>query len=252
MVMPSRLKFGVFAAAVALAAALPVTACNALLGVTEATLDPDLDGGTDGGGGGSGSTTSAASTGSVGSSGSGSTGSGGSAGVSCSSYCSTIAKNCTGVNAEYISLDVCLAMCGTFDPGQPGDMTNDSLACRQANAVKAAADPITYCQQAGPLAAGPCATPCSAFCLLDFNLCGAHNAFPYDGGTKDCKTKCEAFPYLISADSTDAGPVGDILFLSGDTLNCRIYHLESAYNPADPNAIALHCPHTAVDSATCN
>ena len=252
MVISSRWKLGVFAAGITLSAALPLAACNALLGVTEATVDPDLDGGTDGSGGGSSTVTSTTSSGTGSSSSSSSSGTGGGSGISCLSYCQTIAKNCTGINAEYISLDVCMAMCATFDPGQPGDMTNDSLACRQGHALEAATDPITYCQQAGPLAAGPCTTPCSAFCLLDFNLCGPHNVFPFDGGTKDCKTECEGFPYLISANSTDAGPAGDILFLSGNTLNCRIYHLESAYNPADPNAIALHCPHTAVDSATCN
>jgi hypothetical protein len=219
---------GALAGLVAVSAIVPVAACNGVLGIGEAMVDPTLDGGPDG------------------------AGADGGAGNPCSRYCTTVATNCKDINAEYISLDVCEEMCATFDPGQPGDMTNDSLACRLAHAELAATDPVTHCQQAGPLAAGSCTSACSAFCLLAFNRCNPGGLFPFDGGTKDCKAECEEFPYLVSADAGALGAVGDIVFLSGNTLNCRLYHLESAYTPGDSNAVKQHCPHTAADSATCN
>lgn len=243
MVSRWRWKLGARAIVVTLSAALPLAACNAILGIPEATVDPLLEGS----GGASSSVTSSSS-----GSGEADADADVNVGSPCASYCQTIASNCTGINAEYISLGVCMAMCSSFDPGKEGDRANDSLACRKYHAEQAATDPIVHCQQAGPLAAGPCATPCSAFCLLDYTLCSPHGLFDFDGGTKGCREACEGIPYILSADQADAGAAGDILFLSGDTLNCRIYHLESAYNPGDPNAVTTHCPHTAVDSAACN
>jgi hypothetical protein len=271
---------------------LTLTACDSILGISRAKVDPTLDvsqAGTGGGGngvagtaganagtsaaGGNAGTTAAggngATGGASGEAGTGGAAGGGMAGASgmgggaagaagspavdpCVTYCDTIAQSCTGLNAEYISREVCLAMCGTFDPGQPGDQTNDSLACRMRHATLAATDPLVHCQQAGPLAAGECADPCGPFCILAYNLCNPAGLFPYKDGVKACRTACAAFPYLKSSDPANTEPVGDIIFLGGDTLNCRLYHLESAYNPGDPNAIKVHCGHTAVDSATCN
>jgi hypothetical protein len=233
MVIPAKWKTLAAAVAIVAAGAPLFAACNAVLGIEEATVDPDLG---LGGASGDGGTAS--------SSGNGGGGGGQSDELTCLNYCDVIDANCREINAEYISQEVCVAMCNTFDKGQPGDSTGDSLACRLHYALKAADDPVAHCQAGGPLAQGKCADPCDSFCLLTANLCDPH---PF-GDPATCKTDCEAFTYLIAGDD---GEVGDLLFLNGDTLNCRIYHLESAYDPAVPTASTVHCPHTKTMSAAC-
>jgi hypothetical protein len=171
--------------------------------------------------------------------------------TACQAYCATIEKNCTGENREYISPEICVAMCARYEPGVPGDQSNDSLACRMLHATRAATDPSNECSQAGPLATGPCnSNPCGPFCLLTFSLCNPISQFPFDGGEQGCRAECSKFPY-ISADAGDAA-AGDILYTTGNTLNCRLYHLESAFDPNNPSASLTHCPHTATISAPCN
>ncbi len=211
---------------------LGASACNLVLGIDEATLEDS---------------TSTSTTSSTSSSGTG--GAGGDGPLTCAKYCDVVNAACTAENTEYFSNEVCLTMCATFDPGMPGDTTNDSLNCRYGHALKAAADPVHECQKAGPLAI-ECTNPCSAFCLLDVALCPpGEGLFPY-ASAAECKTACMAYTYLVSAEQTDPTTVGDILFLAGNTLNCRIYHLESAIGTASSSK-TTHCPHTAADSATC-
>jgi hypothetical protein len=237
------------AASITLLGGLLLAACNAVLGIGEASLDPTFtpDAGT--------TTSSSSGMGGgmhdagTGGAGGGTGGAGGGDPNTCAHYCDVINKNCTGANAEYLTKQVCLDMCNTFDPGQPGDMMNDSLACRLYWAKQADKDPATYCQLGGPLA-GKCTTPCSAFCLLDYDLCNAGGLFPYKD-SMECKMACAGFNYLGSADA-GPGTVGDILFSTGDTLNCRLYHLESAWDKSNPMATTTHCPHTALVSAACN
>jgi len=208
----SARKIGAIVAALA---ALTL-ACNGVLGIGEATVDPTL---ADGG--------STPQTG-------------------CAGYCATIMTNCTGMNAEYIDQDTCMVMCQHFEPGLPDDTAQDSLACRTYHANAAAQDPTFHCRHAGPLGGGVCGDdPCGPYCLLDFALCGDLNPPPFDGGESGCRAACDAnFKY----NTVDAG---DIVPNTGNSLNCRIYHLESAYQPSNPSAKLTHCPHTAVNSATC-
>ena len=194
-------------------AALALVGCNQILGYDSATLDPlvgaaDPDSGV----------------------------------VSCDEYCNLMQDNCpTGINSEYISKVVCLAMCGQMEPGSPGD-TMDTVACRQGHAVLAKTDPVNECPRAGPLGGGACGiNKCQTFCILDLALCADAAAPPYPGVT-DCKTKCAAYAF-----DTDAG---DIQEQSGDTFNCRLYHLEAAYSGGP--LINVHCPHTGQTSATCS
>jgi hypothetical protein len=163
---------------------------------------------------------------------------------SCASYCSTILANCTGTNAQYITLgnktmsDTCLAMCAKFPVGTAADRSGDTLGCRFYHAGAAAGDPVLHCPHAGPTGAGTCSvSTCEAFCALDLAQCAG--VYP-DQGT--CMTDCNAYA------TVDAG---EIATTSGNTLNCRVYHLEAAYD--DP---ATHCPHTgpsvAGGSSPCN
>jgi hypothetical protein len=223
--MVSRTKLaGAFAALVAVAAG-----CNAVLGIDQASYDKNV--GADSGG--------------LSEAGGGTPDAGGDAGTPCDQYCTAIMTNCTGQNLEYIDYGTCVAMCKHFEPGLPSDTAQDSLSCRTYHANAAAGDPNFHCRHAGPLGGGVCGTDlCAPYCALDFALC--QELTPYDGGESGCHTACTAasFNYL----TVDAG---DLEFPSGDTFNCRLYHLESAYAPNNDQARTTHCPHTAVVSAKC-
>jgi hypothetical protein len=217
------------------AASGAVLGCNGILGIDSADLDPTF--GVDSGPSGSDAGTDASD---------------GAIPQTCDFYCNTIQQNCTGIDQEYTDTPTCLAMCQNFDPGFATDTMTDSLGCRIYHSMAAAGNPDVHCRHAGPTGAGTCGSdPCQAFCLLDTALCGSMTPPPYDNGAIGCAATCDmgadaGYAYLTTGDA------GDISFQSGDTLNCRIYHLEAAYNPANqPAAMTTHCPHTAQQSAVC-
>jgi len=211
------------------AIAAMVAGCNAVLGIDAASVDPALiDGGTGADGGGT----------------EGGMEAGGPA--TCMGYCQTIMQTCTGKNQEYIRIETCLEMCKHLEPGVPGDMSGDSLECRNYHAHAASGDPNLHCRHAGPLGGGHCGTDeCAPYCLLDTALCGNMTSPPFSSESA-CRTACAAFPYL------QQGGAGDLtLTMDSNTLNCRIYHLEAAYDPTNTAAAGTHCPHTAAVSAPC-
>jgi hypothetical protein len=165
-------------------------------------------------------------------------------GTPCDAYCTAIMSACTGANKEYLDSQVCKDMCSKLDPGVAGDTTQNSLECRMNHIAAAQTNPAVGCPQAGPTGAGVCGTnPCTAWCSLDYAYCSTQPTPPYTSETA-CDMACGNFPYDPSQ--------GDLAHSAGDTLNCRIYHLESAYDVSvNSTAASFHCPHTAVQSATC-
>jgi hypothetical protein len=96
-----------------------------------------------------------------------------------------------------------------------------------------------HCPHAGPLGAVTCGTnPCDDFCNMAQQFCGTMSYASVD----DCLEACNAdagyagFPYQIGGDASD-------LQAGGNTLNCRIYHLENYLFTGDP----VHCTHIAAD-----
>lgn len=193
--------------------------CNSVLGYNEATVDPNLPAGGEAG------TTSQS--------------------LTCDSYCADIMKNCTGTQAEYLNADICKLMCSHFDVGLPGDTMEDSLGCRSFHAAAAATNPVDHCKHAGPMGGGHCGSdPCVPFCALDAALCTGSDQ-PYPGGELACRKACVNYTYHSGPTDEDISEGG------GSTLNCRMWHLESAYDPSNPAAKTTHCPHTGQMSTTC-
>ncbi len=159
--------------------------------------------------------------------------------VTCANYCAAVMSACTGDNAEYLTNSTCLEMCATMTLGTLGDTTGDTVACRQSFAQMAAADPTTTCPSAGPTGGDVCGSNrCVPWCQLDVDLCGTI-AYP---DVPTCESACAAFPYNDN---------GETVELTGDTLNCRIYHIEAAYGSPDGSTLQmLHCSHTAQMSHT--
>lgn len=167
----------------------------------------------------------------------------GSTATPCESYCNAVVQNCP--SSEYNDVPTCLSLCPAFDLGQDTDTNKDSLGCRAHYAALAATDP-SNCRAAGPLGGGVCGSDvCANFCQLDTFACVGANA-QFDGGEVGCETDCLAlFPDYL----TDAG--NDLAISAGNSLNCRIWHLEAAVAPGGGAAmLAEHCPHTGIPSAS--
>jgi hypothetical protein len=228
----ASLAMAVMVAAILAGAVAALVACNAVLGIERATL---ADGGaavvTDDGAGG---TT-----------------------LTCPNYCDIMMQNCTGKNQEYLSRDVCLALCKYMLVGvsYPAGMTPDNvdtLGCRLWHANVAATAPDAHCRHAGPLGADLCGGPCAPFCSLDWRYCTDDKGIQvYSGQVPGCEGVCMsdagAFPY-VRGDSGDLVDPSGTMIEMGNTLNCRLWHLETAI---DKNLPDPHCLHTGEQSATC-
>lgn len=183
--------------------------------------------------------------------------------LSCDNYCSVIGANCarspTEDDTEYLSTAVCASICpqmervptdsGIVDPSEPTPMTN-TLNCRiwHANAAQGgAAEAHTHCPHAGPLGGNMCGgDPCLDFCDLDLAFCTG-DAAAY-GSVDECLNDCRpdagadggypGYPYNVNANDPE---VAD-LATAGNSLNCRMYHLENFLFTGLP----VHCSHTSL------
>jgi len=196
----------------------------------------------------------------------------------CGTYCAVVKKNCPRPYLEYLETqdggaDVCMTLCaklnnpvGHYFPFPEGEPKNpeDTLGCRLWHAHKAGEDPslpATHCRHAGPLGSEACCAthgaagcdprPCEAFCNLDVPYCSEDkNRSVYNNSALYCKDVCSGdagFPYGdLSSFGTDGGPSFDLVnenrtdWESGNTLNCRLWHLETAI----ATGISDHCLHT--------
>ncbi|HEY4012148.1 MAG TPA: hypothetical protein VGM06_02320 [Polyangiaceae bacterium] len=173
----------------------------------------------------------------------------------CTVYCSVVNQNCTGALSQYAFWpNDCLQLCAFWETGNPGDTTGDTRECRIYHAGAAqgsTANATFHCPHAGPLGGGPgfCVAPdaadtahaiCESFCELDVDLC---KGIAYEGPAA-CEQACLDYAYTGGGVTTD----------TGNSLDCRVYHLEYAayyYSIGDTDAGATHCSHTAVQSAVC-
>jgi hypothetical protein len=124
--------------------------------------------------------------------------------------------------------------------------------------------PNPHCWHAGPYGWGVCGGQCDDFCNLATTFCVADAGFdgsPPFASLGDCTTACAMFPMIggdsgsaiILSDGGDAatsynanGPA------SGNTLDCREYHLGAALSGGPGSALQnTHCPHPAAVSMVC-
>jgi hypothetical protein len=183
----------------------------------------------------------------------GSGGGGGATAVDCATYCSTIEAACTAGNDQYGTNGTesfCVDTCATWMAGTLGD-TGDTIGCRLEHAMHIS-DAAVDCVHAGPMAVGmgaggaggaggaaandpKCgASACDNFCELADAVCTGGNQ--QWATVAACKADCQTF--LGDATAYDAGDT------SGDTFECRMYHLTAAAD--DPNT---HCGHIILSTA---
>jgi len=138
-----------------------LAACNAVLGIEPAVLEPSSE----------------TPTGEV----------------SCKNYCALMEQHCTGANKQFISTSACVAFCEKMNVGSEGDRMGDSLACRQSFASAAGASESKFnCDNAGPVGSEQCVkAPCVTYCSFNRKLCGPR---AYDAD-KDCIAACAVWPF---------------------------------------------------------
>lgn len=132
-----------------------------------------------------------------------------------------------------------MGACHAMPAGTMGEMSGNSLACRQYHLGAAAGNATAHCPHAGPLgqdpAAGPtCGSMCEHYCdVVDAYCTGALQVY---ANRQACLASCAN----IFADGT---PIDT----SGDSLQCRAYHASAA--AVGP---IIHCVHTGPASAPCS
>lgn len=151
--------------------------------------------------------------------------------LSCTKYCALMQSHCTGEHAQYASEEECQAFCEHLPPGDPNEKDNAGMYCRLAYAGSPSLTaPEKYCAAAGPFGGGICGDRCTAFCQAALSACAPDGgASPYASLPK-CKTECIA--YTFKEAGADGGGEGLDGPATGDTLNCRLYHLRMAVTDA--------------------
>jgi hypothetical protein len=163
---------------------------------------------------------------------------------SCTTYCDLVTASCTGDQAQYASRAECLEVCTRLPAGDAGDIESNTVACRQYYAGSPArTNAGGYCLAAGPFGGGVCGDRCIAFCGLTLGACSADAAAAPYGSYPDCQTACAGYAYKDGgADGGGEPPTGPA---SGDTLNCRLFHLRAAVHDGSG------CGNLGADSGAC-
>jgi len=167
--------------------------------------------------------------------------------LTCAAYCTEIAADCTGDNAQYKAGDnSCAESCKAFPTGTAADTSGNTLGCRLYHAKNAMTTgmPATHCPHAGPGGAGAngaatCGDACAGFCQLVFSACqGAAN--PY-ASMDECTTACGGFDKARASSATAT---------SGDDYACRLYHATQA--SIDPTTHCAHVKAVTAQGEPCN
>jgi hypothetical protein len=160
----------------------------------------------------------------------------------CDCYCSRVEDACTGDNAVYLSPEACRAMCPVLLAAQ--GVGEELLDCRINRAFQASSAPDgdrpALCSAAGPSGQSRDASlncgsdPCVAYCGSMNRVCST-NALSC---IEDCQQR--------RADDLEFDQLDYRPGLTGDTLQCRVYHVNNAAESAAAGAmpqVQLHCGH---------
>jgi hypothetical protein len=185
--------------------------------------------------------------------------------LTCGNYCSVIGQNCQGEFQEYLpgiegGADPCEVICQIYLFGLSTNSypyyssdepaVENSLGCRlwhaHAAGIPDTGGPAAHCRHAGPLGSTQCGGPIVPFCELVRTYCTDDNSiFVYDGGENGCEATLDgvlaANPgFYQDQDSGDISDPQNMQIQTGNTLNCRLWHLETGIQQDMP---VTHCPH---------
>ena len=178
--------------------------------------------------------------------------------VNCTAYCAAVMGTCTGFYKQYLDTPECMTACALLPPGKFGDTSGNTVGCRTTHAGLAATGGLNpHCWHAGPFGYGACGNECEGFCTLATSFCSPDGGF--DGGPAayasvgDCMTSCAGYRKIDDPDGGGTGALGvDGGYnaagpTSGNTLDCREWHLDNALDMPGSNAGQnLHCNHVGM------
>jgi hypothetical protein len=207
-----------------LASLLCLGACNAILGIEAAELDPDLrDAGADRPDAGSSPDAVVSPDAEP-------------TPVTCVGYCELVLGACRGTQLQYLDYAVCEALCGDMALGRAGDTEGDTVGCRMSHAKLALTNAAAECENAGPLGGQACGgAPCTTFCRLNEKRCQTI-AYSSQGA---CQADCATYEYR---------PAEGVSLSSGNTLNCRMNRLQQGIMS---ETLGVECVATGRQSASC-
>lgn len=154
----------------------------------------------------------------------------------CPEYCQIVGDHCGAELAQYPGQSICEATCALMDPGEPGDVLGNTVACRAHHAFLAAESADPHCLHAGPTGDTTCGGPCESFCSLAQQACSGELSPFLD--TDACIAECEGW---------DPQPRYFAAVPAGDTYACRMHHLTLAAGQPQ-----THCSHIGTDSPVCS
>lgn len=162
----------------------------------------------------------------------------------CWGYCTAVAAACTGEHAQYAGDVACSEYCeiwAQLPAGEPGETAGNTAGCRTTWAEAVIDDPSTAatgCRRAGPTGGNTCGSWCEVYCALAMTNCtGADALFDTE---PECLAACTTF-----------GTSGSPNDVTGDTVQCRIFHLGLAGIAPGETSVAS-CPNGGPDGGiTC-
>ena len=172
----------------------------------------------------------------------------------CTSYCTKVMANCTGVNQQYTDMANCMAACKYMPAGTPTDDGVNTASCRSNAAAAATMDTAALkskCFAAGPLSYGTCGEDCAVYCAAAIATCGGAGYASSD----DCMSTCGQFQRVLPGTTATPGLYGST-YTPGttpetkDTLECRAVSLfiKALQSTA---AQTTNCPDVANKSPLC-
>lgn len=189
--------------------------------------------------------------------------------LTCAAWCDLMSNHCP--EEVFHDEEFCNDYCGhpslnILAPGSLTDETGNTLGCRINHAlqaeVTAGAEREAHCAAAAMTGGGVCGSYCDVYCDLAIEICNTTNNIEYTGtplftsggvpSRPQCLATCAAYP----EDVLDGISQTDQLFGYGDTVQCRIHHLEAAAVDGQENtsSYGLHCGHAKEisDSGLCS
>jgi hypothetical protein len=184
----------------------------------------------------------------------------------CAAYCSDWNEICAPTLGDAFGglAGDCFSFCqemdwapGTFRIPHPG---NDTLGCRIYHLDNALSDREAHCPHSGPTGANVCGDWCGVYCNMANSLCEDVDFAAVFEGPGGAAIDRVAFEATFSDEDVCAtrcrgegpgepmptnGQIGDT---SGDSVQCRMYHLITASDGLGLTGRAAHCAHGSLSS----
>ncbi len=145
----------------------------------------------------------------------------------CETFCHLEMAECADY-PNYEDKAQCLAVCQALTPGHPGDIADNTVACRVYHSYNSVIDPKSHCPHTGPGGDGHCSTDhsptntgnCESYCQLLETACQGDFEAKF-ADQAECESDCSEL------DGATAN-AGYSLAAKGNNVQCRLLHVSRA------------------------